>query len=729
MTDTEAQNVDLIRLVQHVALNESGWWDRAIERLTLACSYLLGPSTHDALCAKVTASSGVQINSQRLLSAIEKLLESGSLVNIGEEIQVAEEIKRSLRRQENETLIAEDMAYEKFGYLAHQYDLENQKEELWTVLETDVILPIIRHIGAQIYGRFFSSSSANDRIGPQVNELYESYGDKVRRLFTEFMNSTDDHIKGFVLRRLNAQYILDAAALPGDALDRLANLNTKPSRIDIFLDTNVLLYCLDLRHSSGERAVELLKLADQLRHRINLQFYVLPITVEETKRVIRGVISSLEGFRGQRNFAKAALLVTQQGIASRYFEEVNRSSIMLTAQEFFGPYESDLLTILRDKSIELYNTDLESLRTDQNVIDDIHHLIEKQENYKYRRVKSYEANLHDMVLWHFTSQLRGTNESPFKISSWIVTLDYGLRSFDKYKHQNTQTLPICLDPASLIHMFQFWIPSSSELDEALVGSLRHPLLFLDFDIQSEQITIKILGQLSRYIGAEDLSPEVVREVLINSTLRERISGTSTTSTEDSLPMLDFSPVLHELNNKLKHSRLEIEKERSEYENEYARRIALEDSLTKERKSKLRSEEKIQRLTSGFSELKSSMNALKRVNEELEIRVREQDQKLIAGTEDRRVFIGTFITVIGSIISSSVIWAVISRWWRSDLAIIIATMCALFSLLWGLRLVIKGTRFTERPYLRWLVKHPWLNYTITTLLSIGSSLIANWLQGI
>ena len=107
MFASETQSADLLRLVQHVALNESGWWDRAIERLTLACAYLLGPSTRSTLCNKVTESSGVQVNSQRLLLTIERLIKSGSLVYFDDKIRVSEEMRISLSRHEAETLNAE----------------------------------------------------------------------------------------------------------------------------------------------------------------------------------------------------------------------------------------------------------------------------------------------------------------------------------------------------------------------------------------------------------------------------------------------------------------------------------------------------------------------------------------------------------------------------------------------------------------------------------------------
>jgi len=736
MSASETQSADLIRLVQHVALNESGWWDRAIERLTLACAYLLGPSTRNTLCAKVTGSSGVQVNSQRLLSTIERLIKLGSLVCFDGKIRVSEEMRISLSSHEAETLNAEERAYHRFEYLTYEHDLGDQIDELWPVLETEIILPIIRHIGANIYGKLSSNSSIDGtRIDSQINEFYERYGNKVKELFADYMDPADNNVRGFILRRLNAQYILDAAALPSDSLDRIAKLNTVPSRVNIFLDTNVLFNVLGLHSNpNDDTASELLELAHQLKSRVNLQLYVLPITIDESKRVLRGVISSLKNFRGQSNLAEAASQLTPQGFVARYLEEVQKSSTALTAQDFFGPYESDLLTILRSKSIELYNTDLDALRLDQKVIDDIHNQTDWQKLHRARGVKPYEANLHDMVIWHFIDRLRGEYLSPLEASSWIVTLDYvGLLSFDKYKQQNKRDgLSICLDPASLIHMFQFWIPSSSKLDEALVGSIRQPLLFLNFDTESEQITIKILEQLSRFIDAEDLTPNTVKEILINSALRKRISRSNLDQAEiDISATLDLPLVIREFNKKIEQTTHEIEqttheKEQiySNYKAEYSLRDKAEKALSSEKKSRLHAEEEREHMASRLEKMESRISDLEKVNNKLNQDILNQTSR----NEAYRVFIGTLITVFTSIVASFIVWAVIKELMSNDyVGIAGAVLCTLFVSIKGVEITVKGTRFADRIFFRWIAKRRWWTYTITTILSVGASLIADWIR--
>lgn len=732
MSESESHSADLIRLVQHVALNESGWWNQAIESLILACAYLIGPSTQHALCTKVTESSGVQENSQRLLSAIDKLIESGSLIKFNDKIRVAEEINISLGKHEKETLTAEKMAHERFRKLAYEYDLEDQIDQLWSDMETKILLPMIRHIGAHIYGLISTEyPTTNPEIGLQINRLCEHYGAKTRELFIDFIDPTDTNVRSFILRRLNAQYIIDASALPSHALDRIGELNTIPSRIDIFLDTNVLFNILDLNYNPNDNtAFELPELTHQLKGRINLKLYVLPITIEETRRVLRAVMLSLECFPGQSNLAEAARQVTQQGLVARYYEEAQRSSNRLTAQNFFGPYESDLLTILRDKSIELYNTNLEDLYKDQQVIDDT---LELQRSH--REEKSYETNLHDMVLWHFASRLRRTvNTSPLEISNWIVTLDYrGLISFDKQKQKiNIDSLPLCLDPASLIHMFQFWIPSYSELDEALVNSLRYPLLFLNFNTESEQVTIKILEKLSRYIGAEDLAPDTVKEILINSALRERLSKPNSDPMEETDSTLLFPTIIQELNDKLQRVESMITEKNSDLEKERYLRDTAESNLSDEKEL---SKKALQRMSANIKETKSQITDLEKANKNHKQHIESQNkhiesQNLIIKykNDNLRLVIGIFVTVLASIVMPFGIWFITRLWIANDFAsLFIALLCSFLLILTGLDITGKETRFANSLFFTWIAKRRWWNYTISTLLSICATFITDWMR--
>ena len=737
---------DLTRLVQHVALNESGWWQHAVERVVLACAYTLGPSSARDIRDSVTSLCGLPPNSDRISATIENLIDSGSIVDIDDLLRVSEEMRESLARQEADTQSSEQRVLDRFKDLAQHRGLADRIEELWSVMETEVVLPIIGQMGARLYGLLTAPSEEEDEnLEVQIAGLLSQYGDQVRSLLTDFLDPNHQDVRGFVLRRLNAQYVVDAAALPHDALLRLSHLNQRTGRIDLFLDTNFVFSVLGL-HDNPEDDVanDLLSLVRELRERVNLKLYVLPDTVQEARLVLREVMFSLGNFRGQANLAEAATRFGTTGLTGRYFEEVKRLRTRLTAEEFFGPYESDLVAILRSKSVELYNTDLAHLRVAPEVVDDLLDQEEYQALNRTRGAKPYDANLHDMVLWHFAKSKRDASvESPLDIKAWVVTLDYGLISFDRHKRRSasrprgTFEAPICLDPSSLIQLFQFWVPSSTELEEALVGSVRKPLLFLNFDVESEKVTLRILAQLSRFEGSEGLNPDVVSEILAKSALRDRLSGTSGDDEDDEhIVREEMIEVVQQLGDELEglrtghaHDRARITQlehrtaaaeASTELDEERAARQQVEDARAEEAIYRHNLEEQYRSLLNASSSMGERLDALEHTNHDLQQEIDAQQRRIRKATNWRT---GT-VASVSALLASGILLAsglVLDELFRPDLGWIAGVCGAALILLVGGDLAIRETDVAQSSWakhLRRLTRWWW-----TFLFAIAASLIA------
>ncbi len=274
----------------------------------------------------------------------------------------------------------------------------------------------------------------------------------------------------------------------------------------------------------NETAGDLVKLVVAVRDSIDVQLCVLPITVDEAQRTLRDVVFKLANVRPGPRIAAAANDFGTTGLVGAYLTAASKSgSNHLTPQEFFGPYEDNLVSVLAASGIRLLNTDLDKLRVAQDVVDDVLALEEDQKAHRQKGPKPYESNLHDMVLWHYAKSRRpAIVESPADAQVWVCTLDHQLIAFDRRKRQGRRTPPICLTPSSLIQLIQFWAPRSPEMDIALVGSMREPLLFLDFDIGTERATIDILGALSRFENIDDFSTATVMKILSNDALRTKL---------------------------------------------------------------------------------------------------------------------------------------------------------------------------------------------------------------
>ena len=737
---------DIGRLIQHVALNQSEWWNDAVERLVIACTYKLGQATEFEIRSAVANSCGIDHNSSLLTTAIADLITAGAIVQFGEDLRLSEETHLQSQEHERLTLDAESRARRRFDDMAVSRNLGFRSDELWSLLETEVVLPMVEHMGAQMYG-LLGSRTSDDRgdFDEPLAERIAQYSESVRSLFADFLDPSDGDIRQFVLRRLNAQYAIDAAALPKSSLDKLTHLGERAGRIDVFLDTNVVFSVLGLHENPGDDvAVRLVRLAEELKDTIDLRLYVLPETVEETRRTLRAIVHSLSDFRGQPNLAEAATRTRLYGLASAYFEAAKRSPQLLTADDYFGPYESDLVSILRQRSIELYNTDLSPLHVDQEVLDDMHELEERQ-SFRPQGSKPYAANLHDMVLWHFVKSRRSSRvESPLDAKAWIVTLDYGLLRFDRDRQIEVGRPAVCLLPSSLIQFFQFWVPSVAQLDEALVGSVRQPLLFLEYDRQAEEVTLRILRQISRFSDAEDLDPDLVTEILTNEALRNRLSETregtagrrkvASDITDDShiveegmmtiLASLqaDVSELTQERDGQageISDLRDQLEKSvpRSDLETETVARTEAVRHLQEVESDRDRIREEYAALKETASLLESRVESI----EDAERMRRSRRERLAGATRQVLIVVAVvipalaFALVVGMILAQG-LWPAL-RWSSSVVA-------GALVLVHGLEIAAKHSRFGTQSLIRRLLRAR--NGVWGLVVAVGAALLAEWI---
>jgi hypothetical protein len=219
------------------------------------------------------------------------------------------------------------------------------------------------------------------------------------------------------------------------------------------------------------------------------------------------------------------------GIALKFAQESRKVGRSLNAEDYFSPYVTDLIGILRSKGVEFYDERVDHYKTEQEVIDDIvrqweHEKRLQREKGTAYRAKGYEQIGHDVVLWHFVNDKRPVRvESPLDAQHWVVTVDFRFLGFDAYKKRVLSSrIPICIHPTALIQMLHFWVPRTVQFEEALIGSLQWPFLFQEFDPRAEKLTVRILGALSRFENVENLSQGTITNILVSEALRHKLTG-------------------------------------------------------------------------------------------------------------------------------------------------------------------------------------------------------------
>ncbi len=511
----------------------------------LVTVWLRGRTTIEEVLSVLTLSLDGRLDRERVERTVERALADGTLVEAQDGcLKASEEQSEALRLELADVTASEQRVYARLIALVQIAGIDADDAALWDDFEDMFMHPLVKAAGARIYEVLTSTADINVAVPTYrqiVEPLCQKYGTEMRELLVEFLNPEDSDVRNYVLRTLNADFVREAAGMEASSLDALKARAGPPAGIQVFVDTNFLFSFLRLHDNpANDVAADLVQVAERASSSIRVEFLVLPITVEETRRVLRSVMFRLSGVIPGPRIAAAARDVTSTGLVTRYFEAAAQAGMSgLTPDAFFGPYESDLATILRERGVEILDVDLESLRIDSEVIDDLHdqELVQRQR----RRLgpKPYEANLHDMVLWHFAHERRRSpGASPIGLQTWVCTVDFGLISFDRRKVRGTDEAPVCFSPSTFIQLLQFWIPRSEALDKALVGAIREPLLFLDFDASTEQTTIRILRTISRFEGINDLSVPTIYNVLTNDALRARLADSPNASTAVEVSLIE-----------------------------------------------------------------------------------------------------------------------------------------------------------------------------------------------
>ena len=422
-------------------------------------------------------------------------------------------------------------------------------------------------------------------------------------------------------------------------MSRTHSINASANRYNFFFSL------LGLKSTSDDAARSLINLINELSGKVTVRLYVLPTTCDEAKRVLISKKVNLSGLRLPPNLAEAAFGTGADTIEQKYFQ-VCKENGSVSAEKYFEPYIKDLVSIMRSKGVELYNADVEPYGMKQKVIDDIDLQKRFEEGRFKEKAKNYEKLRHDMILWHFVNEKRKPQlESPLEANFWIITLDYRFIGFDGYKnHRNTELVPICLHPATLIQMLQFFVPRTPNLEEAMLDSIRLPFISQDFDPVSERVTVSILRTLGRYQDVGDLQPETVSAIFMNNALRQKLQVTQdveeqTKLVKDAL-IQEHQRVQQTLNDAKQQIEI-LEKERSakdetnrKLENEL--RAQAEKVATTERRAQ-EAEQNFQAAISRTQALEKSVSQLEA--EALARKEAEQHQLLVAQRQrERRMFI-------------------------------------------------------------------------------------------
>jgi hypothetical protein len=521
---------EIVSLIHHVELNESGWWKKAIGQVIKGVLWTAEiPLTMAALSAGLKRELDIALDADILRKQLEILISQNSVIRLhGDTYKLTEVSRRELTAAHEKATAEQQACVESFLLECSRHCAGLAPQEVWDFFSKS-LRGAVQVAGANLYHLLADGNLSREPDWLSIFlSRYPEHVEGLRKVLASFF-STDNHVcRGQVLRLLTAHFFAEASQLRPATISLIEGARTKRV-IRVVLDTNIIFSILQLHDNPADDAAQtLLDIAKHNNQKLEIKFYVFPGTLDEAQKTLANQMNLVRNIRVTNALAGAALTQPLPSIARKFFSAA-KGSPGLTAEAFFQPYISDLRTILMGKNIHVLDAHPSIYNMRQDVVDDV---LDEQEREKREvpesKRKGYDTLLHDVVLWHAIKDRRGSDpDTPFDVEYWAVSIDWRLMAFDKMKRKaNESKLPLVLHPSSLVQLIQFWVPRSAILEEGLVDSLRLSLYFQHFDHEDERATIKVLDSISRFENVADLPESTLKLVLANQVLRGRLRDAS-----------------------------------------------------------------------------------------------------------------------------------------------------------------------------------------------------------
>lgn len=568
----------VISLIHHIKLNEAGWQEKSIQSLIIST---IGnhhnnnmPITAESIYKILTKEINKNLNKQIFDNEIGKLASTAKILLTETGYVLTPNIYHDFQQQLLEQNDIEEKTYNFFLVLCAQYIPQLIGKSIWDDFRDTLLIPIIKSIGAKttswISGKEIIKIEENVLFQCFINK-YQHNQEELRKVIFDFLDFKNEYVKRYILSLRDAYFFIQASSLNPKEVEEIYKSAKTQTDLKIFVDTNFLLSLLDLHDNpSNEATSYLLELLNEIKNKVRVKFYILPLTINEFQNLLTKFKEYLSRIKPNLNYAFAAEKNEEfSGILKKYFDKCISQKTMINLEDYFDPYLTNFTVSIRRKGLEIFNEKrLSNYSTEQKVIDDLldqtqyrlNRFKESQQSKKYTELevqfaeKRIEDKLkHDIQLWHIIKDRRPYTDSPKDVTEWIVTLDYGLLSFDRYKQKTDKSVKIglCLHPNDLISMLQFWVPRTQNFENAILGNLRLPFLFKETDNEGEKVSLKILEALSFYEGSGEFSSEQIAEIMTNNAIRQKISPSSTVESSAELIKEEIFKKYDEASQKLK----------------------------------------------------------------------------------------------------------------------------------------------------------------------------------
>ena len=434
---------EIISLIQHIKLNESGWWEKVAKQIIISIyiSKDNDPQDFNELYNHIKNDLRLKFDQNRLEKQFNILTEQKILIEKNKpkfhlsKTQFSK-CKTDISKDDNLELEVKKF----FIKLSNHYSNELNSHQLWEDVKNDLLNPLIKDIGIRTFEIINHTQKLDLLQNTSVKNFLNKYSNQkkeISKILLEFFNLDNKNVKKIILNHLNAYLFAEATNLSEETIIKIYDLSNCQTNIRAFVDTNFLLSLLDLHDNPSNDASEsLINLLYEIKNKVDVKFYVFPITIEEFQNLLINVKWSLNRLKPTLEYAKSICNDENfSGVLKKYFQKCLESNTIINIDEYFEPYLHNFTVYLRSKNIEIFNEDLSKYSIEQYVIDDLHDQVDfrfnkipekekkqlTKDEIEYKKQHIWNNFKHDCILWHAIKDKRPQFiDSPKDIKNWLI---------------------------------------------------------------------------------------------------------------------------------------------------------------------------------------------------------------------------------------------------------------------------------------------------------------------
>ena len=304
---------EIISLVHHVKLNESGWWEKAIQNIIISTFGINNnsPISETGVLDKMQNELNSNVDRIRVSKQFEILKGKKVIIHVQDNLFMLSEahyndFKSSFAFQKEIEFEAE----KRFNDLCLKICPDIRSKRIWNELNEFLIIPLIKEIGAKTYELISGEESISIEQYGQFTTFINRFDDekiRIQGLLLNYFDFKNEYVRKYILHQLNAYFFIEATNLNQQTVEQVYTLSKSQTDLKIFIDTNLLLTLLDLHDNpSNDASFSLLELLDEIKNRVKVKFYVLPVTVFEFQNLIKKFKDYLKKLKPTLNQAIAA---------------------------------------------------------------------------------------------------------------------------------------------------------------------------------------------------------------------------------------------------------------------------------------------------------------------------------------------------------------------------------------------------------------------------------------